>query len=46
MNLTLTALAVFAFAQDKIDWKTDYAEALKAAREAKKNLVLHFWATW
>jgi tetratricopeptide (TPR) repeat protein len=40
---TLIALTwASAAGQDKIDWKTDYAEALRAGKESKKNLILFF----
>ena len=44
--LLLTFAASAAFAQDKMAWKKDYKEALKAAKKDGKLVVVHFWADW
>ena len=43
MNALLLALPLLLPAQDKkMDWKHDYAAALKEAREKGKYVVVHF----
>lgn len=51
MRNVAVGIAVLIYAtgmcQDKeINWKTNYEEALKEAKDAKKNLVVHFWTEW
>ena len=41
--LLLAVAASAALAQDEIDWKKDYEEALKAGKEEGKPVVLHFY---
>ena len=47
MKIIAAALMALFGAQDpEIDWKKDYKETLKSAKDRGLLVVVHFWADW
>jgi thiol-disulfide isomerase/thioredoxin len=46
LMLLLSAATTEAGTGGKIEWKTNYDEALKMAKQTGKPIMLDFWATW